>query len=281
MGRLLDLLSPNYTPSVHTVVTDLVKNIISMATPSPGAGLTEGLQNGPASNRFARELATKQNVTKLTNYMLTDFSADSCNTPTEDTVSEEEDGRLSSPTFESSTSSVVQSIAIIIELIRKNNSDYFEPYLFHTLRNRLIQVQQQSHLAGEDIRAALEQVMQEMVHRMGVVHLGAVLEVMSERLEDFQKYLKAPRSSVCSVFDMSISSFDFNLARRYFDNNWKNDSIHLRTLSNCRTLRRAPPLLKYVTAQPPCFIFSYVRCGGSIAGRTGRVGGVGSSHCAQ
>ncbi|KAF8197611.1 SIT4 phosphatase-associated protein-domain-containing protein [Pholiota molesta] len=194
MGRLLDLLSPNYTPSVHTVVTDLVKNIISMATPSPGAGLTEGLQNGPASNRFARELATKQNVTKLANYMLTDFSADSCNTPTEDTVSEEEDGRLSSPTFESSTSSVVQSIAVIIELIRKNNSDYFEPYLFHTLRNRLIQVQQQSHLAGEDIRAALEQVMQEMVHRMGVVHLGAVLEVMSARLQDFQKYLKAPRS---------------------------------------------------------------------------------------
>ncbi|KAF9478498.1 SAPS-domain-containing protein [Pholiota conissans] len=194
MGRLLDLLSPNYTPSVHTVVTDLVKSIISMATPSPGVGLTEGLQNGPASNRFARELATKENVTKLANYMLSDFAPDTCNTPTEETISEEEDGRLSSPTFESSTSSVVQSIAVIIELIRKNNSDYFEPYLFHTLRNRLIQVQQQSQLSGEDIRTALEQVMQEMVHRMGVVHLGPVLEVMSERLQDFQKYLKKPRS---------------------------------------------------------------------------------------
>lgn len=203
MGRLLDLLSPNYTPSVHTVVTDLVKSIISMATPSPGVGLTEGLQNGPASNRFARELATKEKATKLANYMLTDFSPDTCNTPTEDTITEEEDGRLSSPTFESSTSSVVQSIAVIIELIRKNNSDYFEPYLFHTLRNRLIQVQQQSQLAGEDIRTALEQVMQEMVHRMGVVHLGPVLEVMSERLQDFQKYLRNPRSLVSHFHYMS------------------------------------------------------------------------------
>ncbi len=65
MGRLLDLLSPHYTPSVHTVVTDLVKNIISMATPSPGAGITDGLQNGPASNRFARELATKEKRGKI------------------------------------------------------------------------------------------------------------------------------------------------------------------------------------------------------------------------
>lgn len=197
MGRLLDLLAPNYTPSIHTIVTDLVKNIISMATPSPGAGLTEGLQNGPASNRFARELATRANVVKLANYMLNDFSADACNTPTEDTVSEEEDGRLEFPTFESSTSSIVQSIAVVIELIRKNNSDYFEPYLFHTLRNRLIQVQQQSQLVGEDIRSALEQEMQEMVHRMGVVHLGPVLEVLSKRIPEFQQYLKAPRSLVC------------------------------------------------------------------------------------
>ncbi|PPQ89434.1 hypothetical protein CVT25_012813, partial [Psilocybe cyanescens] len=192
MGRLIDLLSPNHTPSVHTVVADLVKNIISMATPSPGAVLTEGLQNGPASNRFARELAGKENMNKLANYMLNNFSPDSCNTPPEHDSQDE--GTLLSPTFESSTSSVVQSIAVIIELIRKNNSDYFEPYLFHALRNRLIHAQQQSHLSGEDLRASLEQVLQDMVHRMGVVHLGPMLEVLSSRLHEFQKYLKSPRS---------------------------------------------------------------------------------------
>ena len=66
MGRLVDLLSPEHTSDVHTVVADLIKGILSMAAPSPGAGLTEGLQNGPASNRFARELAHKKSITKLT-----------------------------------------------------------------------------------------------------------------------------------------------------------------------------------------------------------------------
>ncbi|KAI5989239.1 SIT4 phosphatase-associated protein-domain-containing protein [Pisolithus marmoratus] len=135
---------------VHAVVSELIKGIISMAAPSPGAGLTDGLQNLPASNRFARELARRESIDTLVGYI------------------------LDLPDVHSATSSVVHSISIIIELIRKNNSDYFEPYLFHTLRNRLIQ---------------------EMVDRMGVVHLGPLLEVMSERLPDFQRCLRQPRSS--------------------------------------------------------------------------------------
>lgn len=234
MGRLIELLSPNYTPSFHAVVADLIKTIISMATPSPGAGLTEGLQNGPASNRFARELATKDSITKLANYILTEFSADSCNaTPTDQGFNEEIDGKLTFPTFESNTSSVVQSIAVVVELIRKNNSDYFEPYLFHTLRNRLIHVQQQSQLTGEDIRAALEQVMKEMVHRMGVVHLGPVLEVLSARLHQFQKYLQAPRS-VVSIFQIFLLLYlSRREARANFHNHRLHDTLHIRTISHC------------------------------------------------
>ncbi|KAF8912191.1 SIT4 phosphatase-associated protein-domain-containing protein [Gymnopilus junonius] len=211
IGRLIDLLSPNYTPSVHTVVADLVKNIISMATPSPGAGLTEGLQNGPASNRFARELASPANMYKLVEYMLTEFSPESCNKPAEHDSSDE--GKLLSPTFESYTSSVVQSISVVIELIRKNNSDYFEPYLFHALRNRLIQVQQQSHLTGEDLRTALEQALKEMVNRMGVVHLGPMLEILSSRLAEFQKYLKSPRSFLGPISTTIGTMTPFTLER--------------------------------------------------------------------
>jgi len=197
MGRLTNLLSPNHTPSVHSVVTDLIKNIISMATPSPAAGLTDGLQNIPASNRFARELAAKESISKLSEYMLHDFLPESHDTEApEYEVQDDEGGTLAHPTFESSISSVTHSIAVVVELIRKNNSDYFEPFLFHTLRNRLIQVQQHSQLSGEDIRGSLEQVMAEMVNRMGVVHLGPVLEVLASRISDFQKYLKAPRSLV-------------------------------------------------------------------------------------
>jgi serine/threonine-protein phosphatase 6 regulatory subunit 3 len=198
VGRLIDLLSPLRSSDMQTVVSELIKGIISMASPSPGAGLTEGLQNGPASNRFARELAQRKSVSKLVDYILADFDSDP-DEATEDVSMHDETGSSTSPSLpnsHSSASSVVHSISIIIELIRKNNSDYFEPYLFHTLRNRLIQVQQHLQTHTEDGRQTLERAMKEMVDRMGVVHLGSVLEIMCERLDIFQKYLRQPRSMV-------------------------------------------------------------------------------------
>jgi serine/threonine-protein phosphatase 6 regulatory subunit 3 len=210
MGRLIDLLSSAHPSDVHAVVAETIKGIISMAAPSPGAGLTEGLQNGPASNRFARELARPESILRLADYILIDFNArddsftfqDAQKSPADATLSHEESSQPIPPktpplpNAQSATSSVVQSVGIIIELIRKNNSDYFEPYLFHTLRNRLIQVQQ--HLQhSEDGREALERAMKDMVDRMGVVHLGPMLEIMYERLGSFQQYLRCPRSSVC------------------------------------------------------------------------------------
>ncbi|KAF8625742.1 hypothetical protein AX17_006769 [Amanita inopinata Kibby_2008] len=202
IGRLIDLLAPHQPPDIHTIVAELIKNIITMATPSPGAGITDGLQNGPASNRFARELAQRDSVLKLMSYILFDFSPghnvisedDEAN-PTHDLTDDIENpssNRL--PTLESATSSVVQSISIIIELIRKNNSDYFEPYLFHSLRNRLIQIQQHLQTHTEDGREALEHAMQDMVDRMGVVHFGPLLEIMCEKLDDLQRLLRSPRS---------------------------------------------------------------------------------------
>ncbi len=185
---------------MHLVVAELIKGIISMAAPSPGAGLSEELTHGPASNRFARELANKDSVNKLVSYILTNMPA-----PPEQAQSEDihSIGILSNPSTlpdaESTMSSVVNSICIIIELIRQNNSDYFEPYLFHTLRNRLIQVQQQLQMHTQDGREALERAMTEMVNRMGVVHLGPVLIIMCENLDHLQQYLQKPRSLVSCI----------------------------------------------------------------------------------
>ena len=175
-----------------------------MASPSPGAGLTDNLQNGPASNRFARELARHDNVSKLVDYILADYGPE----PDEDLNDAMEEPRTPKiqtlPTSASSASSVVLSISIIVELIRKNNSDYFEPYLFHTLRNRLIQIQQHLQTRSDDGRETLEQAMKEMVDKMGVVHLGAVLQIISERLDVFQQYLRKPRSTVRSPLHCSL-----------------------------------------------------------------------------
>lgn len=221
MPRLIERLSPEYSGDMHAVVSEVIKSIISMATPSPGSGLSEDLNNGPASNRFARELAHRQSVSKLVDFILLQFSPD--DTPAANV--QEELTKL--PDHESSTSAVVHSIGIIIELIRQNNSDYFEPYLFHTLRNRLIQFQQQLHTYSDDGREVLEQAMQEMVNRMGVVHLGPLLEIVANRLEEFQHYLKEPRSLVSLHFKVCLQSYIYSIERTSLHHNWRPHSAHL------------------------------------------------------
>jgi serine/threonine-protein phosphatase 6 regulatory subunit 3 len=200
MTRLVRRLSPAHSPDMHVVVTELIKGIISMSAPSPAVGLSEGLQTGLASNRFARELASRENMQILVDFILCDFSDTAPTSPSNNTS---EDRGLclpttpTIPTYDSATSSVVNSICMVIELIRQNNSDYFEPYLFHTLRNRLIHVQQQlSTHDPEEGRIALEGAMKEMVDRIGVVHLGPLLEIFCDRLHVLKQYLLKPRSSL-------------------------------------------------------------------------------------
>lgn len=188
MRRLIDMLSPQYSDGMHAVVSEVIKGIISMVAPSPGAGLSDN-QNGPTSNRFARELARRENISQIIGYIIRDYGPDPTSESDNDDTSDEK-----LPDFESSTSSVVHSISVVIELIRKNNSDYFEPYLFHTLRNRLIQVQQTLKLG--DGRESLELAMKEMVDRMGVVHLGPLLELICDCMPTLQSLLLKPRSLV-------------------------------------------------------------------------------------
>ncbi|EJD02211.1 SAPS-domain-containing protein, partial [Fomitiporia mediterranea MF3/22] len=208
--RLVELMSPFHPASTHAIVAELVKGIISMSAPSPGAGITDGLQNGPASNLFARQLARKENIERLVGFMLDDFSfemelleakkeltngssPEHAEVPSDIVTSPPSSPPI--PNLDTATSSGTQAISIIIELIRKNNSDYFEPYLFHTIRNRLIQIQQQMHVQSDEGRESLEQAFNDMVDRMGVVHLGPLLEIMCDRLERFQQLLHKPRSS--------------------------------------------------------------------------------------
>ena len=265
--RLVHLLAPPHTSDVHTIVSELIKNIISMATPSPAAGITEGLQNGLTSNRFARELAQRESVSKLMEYILYDFS----NVVSQDdepgsTEDLENPHAICSPTLESATSSVVHSISIIIELIRKNNSDYFEPYLFHTLRNRLIQIQQHLHTQTEDGREELERAMQDMVDRMGVVHFGPLLDIMCEKMGELQRLLRSPRSLV-RLLNKDLCFFFLNALADWpsVDNSWPNHASHPRTISNMRAFCRAFALLQHVGVEPTTRVRLLVRRARSLA----------------
>lgn len=109
-------------------------------------------------------------------------------------------------TPESCTSSLVTCIGVLIELIRKNNSDYFEQHLFHTLRTHLLQRQQEiadkrtkekaekketeeMNAEEDDEMEGMEEAMAEMSNELGIVHLGPMLKILCERLPDFQQLL--------------------------------------------------------------------------------------------
>jgi SIT4 phosphatase-associated protein len=208
MTRLVGRLSPAHSPDMHVVVAELIKGIISMSAPSPAAGLSEGLQTGLASNRFARELASRENVQILVDHILYDFKDISPDPSSDSTPEGDEPSPPAPPNYDSATSSIVNSICMVIELIRQNNSDYFEPYLFHTLRNRLIHVQQQlSTRDPEEGRVALEGAMKEMVDRIGVVHLGPLLGIFCDHLHELKPYLERPRSSVSIICRLSFAYF--------------------------------------------------------------------------
>src|SRR6267142_782443 len=235
MTRLVGRLSPVHSTDMHVVVAELIKGIISMSAPSPAAGLSEGLQTGLASNRFARELASRETVQILVDHILYDFE-DISPDPSSDTPEDDQLSRPTTPTlpnYDSATSSIVNSICMVIELIRQNNSDYFEPYLFHTLRNRLIQVQQQlSTHNPEEGRVALEGAMREMVDRIGVVHLGPLLGIFCDNLQKFKPYLQQPRSSVSHsppiVYPNFITAFIIGWPHPY--DSRKHNASHVRTL---------------------------------------------------
>ncbi|EPQ26944.1 uncharacterized protein PFL1_05578 [Pseudozyma flocculosa PF-1] len=130
-------------------------------------------------------------------------------------------------TKETTNSSLVTCISVFIELIRKNNSDYFEQHLFHTLRTHLLQRQQelsekramrqsdasatstddkdQSGSANQNEAVennedddeemeGMEEAMAEMADKLGIVHLGPMLQILADRLQDFQGIVTKPRT---------------------------------------------------------------------------------------
>lgn len=184
-------------------------------------------------------------------------------------------------TSETCSSTLVTCIGVFIELIRKNNSDYFEQHLLRTLHNHL--VKRQSELTEkrlqkkEDEEAAkanssqdgttgdsndaekqddpeaaqkamdaldeeeedvqgMEEAMAEIVDKMGLVHLGPMLRVLSERLSDFQQLVNEPRERdvtiPTSVGDVAPLTFE-----RYRITELYAELLHC---SNMALLNRAP-----------------------------------------
>ncbi|WVQ72127.1 hypothetical protein IAR50_001672 [Cryptococcus sp. DSM 104548] len=225
--RLLRILSPDYPSTQHTIVSDLIKQVITLCAPSPfnphGGNAEQQAGQGQAGgrdNRLIRELVSEENVDTMIGYMLDDIELSDA----EWKGKNGQDADVSAcdpfivhplPSIASATSSLIELSSILIEIIRRNNSDFSEPHLFHTLRNRLISARMQEVAEErengvavgvgegsesteaeqeEKERKHMEDAMVDMSSKMGIVHLGHLLNVISERFEKLQALVLQPRS---------------------------------------------------------------------------------------
>lgn len=98
------------------------------------------------------------------------------------------------------TSSLVQSLAVLIDLIRKNNSDYVEQQMLGWARKRegeheFKQMELEGVLPVDEAEEADRK--KELLDKgPALIDLGPLLRVMSERIGGFQELLKNPRSPV-------------------------------------------------------------------------------------
>jgi len=131
-------------------------------------------------------------------------------------------------TEDSISSSFANCAGVFIELIRKNNSDYFEQHLFHTLRNYLVMRQQElsgqhrqekilqrmndandaerPELSLDDLpfdddadAEGLDEAMDEVAEKMGIVHLGPLLRALAEKIPELQEKMRNPSQSTNMV----------------------------------------------------------------------------------
>lgn len=231
--RLISYLSPLYPSSTHVVVGELLKSIITLCAPTPfnphGGNLQEqqagDVHARPArDNRLIRELISQDVASVLVGYMLDPLELSDADWKgiNNDGTSHPADAFIVHPVpnVASATTSVSYIANIFVEIIRRNNSDFAEPHLFHTLRNRLMNMRmaEGSGITGvarsddgsgsvdneesrkeQQGRERMEGAMKEISETMGIVHLGSLLRLLSERFERVYELLQHPRAQVSAL----------------------------------------------------------------------------------
>ncbi|WWC90494.1 uncharacterized protein L201_005430 [Kwoniella dendrophila CBS 6074] len=266
--RLLEFLSPQYSPTVHSVIAEILKSIITLCAPTPfnphGGNAMDQQQgnngqiggqntnNGSRDNRLIRELISESNVKLMIGFILDDIELSDEETvkPSDEDDGNEEESKEHThspldpftahplPSIASATSSLTHICSILVEIIRRNNSDFSEPHLFHTLRQRLMNMKNQSPMTTngfnkssiefeqekkEDMemeteqekeekdRRNMEETLSDLSSKMGIVHLGHLLDIISERFDRLHHFVKHPRSQNRSA--SSAQSKPFTIER--------------------------------------------------------------------
>lgn len=106
----------------------------------------------------------------------------------------------SHPSNAAATSSLIHSISVIVDLIRKNNSDFVEQQILHWLRK--VARDKEAEESAEMGLGTRDH--QDDGKGPSVVNLGTLLTVISARLGDFQRLIARPRSLVRYGLDESL-----------------------------------------------------------------------------
>ncbi|TXT15631.1 hypothetical protein VHUM_00134 [Vanrija humicola] len=260
--QLLVLLSPQHPPSTHAIVSDLLKGLISVSAPNssfnPHGGNAMDQQGGGAGahkdNRLVRELSSRTSADTLVGYMLDSLELSD---RAWKGLGDDEHPELKRanafivhplPSIASATSSLCGVCNVVIEIIRRNNSDLAEPYLFNTLRNRLMSIQTErmrrspspteavsAESEGEDdTRKKMEDVMPELADKFAIVHLANLVSALVDRFGQLNQLLIDPRSQdrVSSpLVPKPLTMERFRVIELYAE---------LLHASNMATLNRAP-----------------------------------------
>lgn len=99
------------------------------------------------------------------------------------------------------TSSLLSSLAVLIDLIRKNNSDFVEQQMLAWARRRQAAEEEREMLEAEGAEAvgrrqSVDDAFGEDDKGPAVVDLGVMLSAVAHRLPDFQRLLESPRTPV-------------------------------------------------------------------------------------
>ena len=210
---LIRRLSPHYPSNTHNTVGELLKSIVTLCAPTPfnphGGNLQEQQGGGTSSrdNRLTREIVSESNLEILLGYMLDPIELTDADWA--GTGSKHLDPFIIHPlpNIASATSSLTYISSLLVEVIRRNNSDFAEPHLFHTMRNRLMNMQmaqteaeltrvtsRKSDTGEDENRDKMELAVKEMSEGMGIVHLGTLLNMVVSRFERLNELVLHPRS---------------------------------------------------------------------------------------
>lgn len=259
----------------HSAADELLRGMIELcsAAPSQGPGGQESTLDW-RDNTLARQIADGRTVLHMIDWMLQGVNERQVRPVGEH--DDEATPRIATVGLDEAhdrgvraglrTSSLVQSISVLVDLIRKNNSDFVEQQMLSWARRKEEEATEREILEADGAELVGAQgggESDEDDRGPSLVDLSAMLSIVATRLSGFQDLIRSPRSLVSGEQDHHLMLTDMcDPARAYRDIGWCRDAAYLGTIPYLRVLRRAASLLQYESRQSTEYGPILVRLGG-------------------